>query len=71
MNTIRIIITNADGMVLDSARLSAADETNAIAYRVIKGEVDVRPDEAVLVLGTCQRRFDEHTPAGLSVADAR
>ncbi|WP_415910093.1 hypothetical protein [Oleiharenicola sp. Vm1] len=63
MNTIRIIITNADGMVLDSAMLSTADETNAIAYRVIKGEVDVRPDEAVLVLGPCQRKFREHTPA--------
>lgn len=71
MNTIRIIITNADGMVLDSEMLSATDEANAIAYRVIKGEVDVRPDEAVLVLGTCQRRFEEHTPAGSNAAGAR
>jgi len=29
---IRITITNADGMVLDSVMLSTADETNAIAY---------------------------------------
>lgn len=65
MNTIRIIITNADGMVLDSAMLSAADETNAIAYRIIKGEADVRPEEALIVLGPCQRRFEEHAPAEL------
>lgn len=63
MNTIRIIITNADGMVLDSAMLSTADETNAIAYRIIKGEIEARPEEAVLVLGPCQRKFQEHTPA--------
>lgn len=68
MNTIRITITNADGMVLDSVRLSTADETNAIAYRVIKGEVDVRPEESVLVIGPCQRRFGEHTPAALTSA---
>jgi hypothetical protein len=63
MNTIRIIITNADGMVLDSATLSAADETNAIAYRVIKGQVETRPEESVIVLGPCQRKFEEHTIA--------
>lgn len=63
MNTIRIIITNADGMVLDSAMLSAADETNAIAYRVIKGEAEARPEESLIVLGPCQQKFGEHTLA--------
>ncbi len=63
MNTIKIIITNADGMTLDSAMLSAADETNAIAYRVIKDdEVEARPGESLIVLGPCQRRFEEHAP---------
>jgi len=70
MNTIRITITNADGMMLDSVRLSTADETNAIAYRVIKGEVEVRPEESVLVVGPCQRKFEEHVPSALTGAGA-
>lgn len=68
MNTIRITITNADGMVLDSVMLSTADETNAIAYRVIKGEVEARPEESVLVVGPCQRKFEEHVPSDLACA---
>lgn len=71
MNTIRITITNADGMVLDSVRLSTADETSAIAYRVIRGEVEARPEESVLVVGPCQRKFEEHTPAVLAGASTR
>ncbi|HVT73064.1 MAG TPA: hypothetical protein VHD61_08000 [Lacunisphaera sp.] len=68
MNTIRIIITNSDGMVLDSVKLSATDETNAIAYRVISGEVEARPDEAVLVIGPCQGKFEEHAPAAIGAS---
>lgn len=68
MNTIRITIMNADGMVLDSVRLSTADETTAIAYRVIKGEVEARPEESVLMVGPCQRKFEEHVPAALTSA---
>ena len=68
MNTIRITITNADGMVLDSVMLSTADETNAIAYRVIKGEVEARHEESVLVVGPCQRKFEEHVPSALTGA---
>ncbi len=71
MNTIRITITNADGMVLDSVRLSTADETSAIAYRVIRGEVEARPEESVLVVGPCQRKFEEHVPATLTGASTR
>ncbi len=71
MNTIRITITNADGMVLDSVRLSTADETSAIAYRVIRGEVEARPEESVLVVGPCQRKFEEHVPVVLTGASNR
>lgn len=71
MNTIRITITNADGMVLDSVRLSTADETSAIAYRVIRGEVEARPEESVLVVGPCQRKFEEHVPVAVAGASTR
>lgn len=51
MKTIKIVVTDEDGVVLDRAEVEVARDCTKIAYRPIEGTLAERPAEETLEIG--------------------
>ncbi len=50
MKTIKIVITDADGVLLDRCELEVASDCSQIAVRPIEGSKAERPDETLMFI---------------------
>jgi len=56
MQTIRIMVVNEEGTLLDSVSVEIEDSVKAVGYRLLRTEFSPRGDEESLAIGTGPHR---------------
>lgn len=51
MRTIKITVTDGDGVVLDFIKIQTEEKVDRVAYRLLKVSQSERPDEEALIIG--------------------